>query len=381
MNKGILWVAAVTGFIVTAISGVSPLRAEMNLSEGRWETIMEMTMEGMPFKLPTTVATQCITRENAVPKGSDKQSNCKVLSQNITGNTVTWKVRCVEKDMINEGEGEVTYSGGSYSGKMFMTMTGKKGATKNMNIKMSGRRVGDCTEQDRKDRDKLKAQIDQAKAGQEDYEAKISRAEEIAKLTVPEDGPGACLLSDPACEGKSGTLNLQDGQWEITEEGTTATKDTSATKATKGKSSARDGQKMVYAPANTQTTTRCLLNQDALSYSQEQNCVKEKKRGGDRITWNYTCGHPGATIEEKGGIVYNGNTYSGVKIVKTNSQGTEITSHTRLSGRRMGDGNCLALHMDTSTKRKGNAESSKPAEAEPDNTQNPVRTFKKIFGF
>jgi hypothetical protein len=134
------------GFFMPFLAG-----AEMDLYEGKWETVMEMTMEGASFKIAPTISTQCITKDDPVPKGSERQKNCKVLENTITGSMVTWKVRCVEKDYSNEGTGEILYSGASYAGKMLMTMTNKKGASRNIHVKMSGKRIGDCPEQIKKE--------------------------------------------------------------------------------------------------------------------------------------------------------------------------------------------------------------------------------------
>lgn len=383
MKKSLFWMALIVICTVIGMSQAVPVCAEVNMSEGKWETTMEMTMEGMPFKMPPTKSTQCITRENAVPKASEKESNCKIIDQKITGNTVSWKVKCVEKDMTTEGEGEITYSGASYSGAMLTRMTDKSGKIQSVKMKLAGKRVGECSEADKKDKDKYKTQLDQAKTAQHGLEEKTRRAEELAKLTVPDAGPGACLLSNPAgCEAQFGKLNLQEGQWEMSEEGTSTVKESASPKVTKGKSSRKESSKPFYAPASLSTSTKCLSDKEALSYTQEQGCVKENKRSSDRVTWSAQCTYSGTTTEEKGAITYSGTSYDGVKIRKMSTQGGETTTITKLSGRRTGDGNCIraAVQRDSTSKKRGQSQEQKSVDAEGEKSPNPVKTFKKLFG-
>jgi hypothetical protein len=361
MSKGRLWTVLIAVVIILGASGTIPLRAEVNMSEGKWEVTTQMTMEGMGFQIPATTTTQCITKENVVPS-SEKEKNCKVLSHSIKGNTVTWKVKCVDKNVTTEGEGEITYSGNSYKGNMVATMTEGRGKPQTIKMNLSGKRIGECTDADRKAVDNLKAQAEKAQAqarpAQEEYEAKLRRAQELAKLTVPEDGPNACLLSEPNCETKFGKLNLLEGQWEIVEEGT----------------SSHAG---AYTPAATQQSVKCLTERDAVSYTKEQACVVEKKRSGNRITWKNTCTYPGSTIEEKGGITYNGDTYDGVKVQKTTTKGMDTTTIAKLSGRRTGDGNCIVAQRDYTSKKQ---EEKSAVEAGKEIIQNPVKSLKKLFG-
>ncbi len=154
--------------------------ADMNLKEGKWETLMEMTMEGVPMKLAPTRGRQCITRDDAVPKGSEKQKHCTISDQAADGDTVRWRVRCVEKAFTNEGDGQIVYNGETYRGKMMMIMTDRKGAKRNLAIVMSGKRIGDCGPGE----------------GRRQKEADIS---DPVFFDVPGPGSEPCLVSEFLC--------------------------------------------------------------------------------------------------------------------------------------------------------------------------------------
>lgn len=130
---------------MVTVGTVSAQAAEMNLVDGKWETTMEVSMEGMPTKMPPMKTTQCITKKNAVPGDSEKQhNNCKVIEQKISGNTVSWKVKCDNQGMTTLSDGEVTYNGTTYKGNMTTKMTGKDGKSQTTKVKMAGKRIGDC---------------------------------------------------------------------------------------------------------------------------------------------------------------------------------------------------------------------------------------------
>lgn len=129
--------------IGTALSS-APTQA-LDMKEGKWEHTMEMKMEGMPGApaMPFTNI-QCMTQKDLVPQSADKDANCTTLEQKITGNKVVWKAKCVEKGSVTESEGEITYSGTTYSGTQKMKTTEKSGQVINTTMKVKGRRIGDC---------------------------------------------------------------------------------------------------------------------------------------------------------------------------------------------------------------------------------------------
>ena len=135
----------ILGAVVWALTLSSPIPSwAIDMSEGKWEHTMEMKMEGMPVPPMPMTTTQCMSQKDLVPKSSDKDANCKILEQKVTGNKVVWKVKCVEKDSVTESEGEITYSGTTYSGTQKMKITEKSGQVMNATMKMKGRRIGSC---------------------------------------------------------------------------------------------------------------------------------------------------------------------------------------------------------------------------------------------
>ncbi len=122
----------------------------VDIKEGMWENTIEMKMEipGMPFSMPATKfsSKQCLTKKDAVPNTADKEQKCDVKDYKVAGNKVTWKIKCTDKQGTIEGEGEVTYSGASYSGNMKMksSSTDKSAPSANMAYKLSGKYLGEC---------------------------------------------------------------------------------------------------------------------------------------------------------------------------------------------------------------------------------------------
>jgi hypothetical protein len=121
--------------------------AAPNMQPGMWEitTKMEMAgMEGMPAMPPQTIR-QCIRPADVqsgsatVPKGDPQ---CTVKGYKVQGNTASWQMECTGANAMT-GNGTVTYSGASYSGKTQFTMH-QDGQAMTMNQTFSGKRVGDC---------------------------------------------------------------------------------------------------------------------------------------------------------------------------------------------------------------------------------------------
>lgn len=133
------FVAVVVGLSVSALAQ-GPRR------DGRWEVKTEMEMPGMPMKMPPMTTTQCVTKEQAddpqrsVPQGRGAQNNCKVSDYKVTGNKVTWSMKCEGPEAMS-GTGEITYGDNTYEGSMTMNRQGQT-----MTMKYSGKRLGDCTQ-------------------------------------------------------------------------------------------------------------------------------------------------------------------------------------------------------------------------------------------
>lgn len=337
----------------TGLTQQGKAAATMNMHEGEWETTMEMKMEGMPVAIPPVKTTQCITKENMVPRQKEENKNCRIKTQQVVGNKVTWTVECVERGTTSEMQGEITYNGDSYKGNITIKAKDESGKIMVSTGVMSGRRIGECTDKDKRtvtvggqEMPQMDtATLEQARKAQADAEKMQSenkaRAVEFSRLAVPAEDPGACVLSDKSfadseeCSKKVGKLNMIPGEWEITL--------VQATKTT--------GDYMV---GNPEKKTECLtLDSTVPSIAKEGTDVSEKKRTSEKITWKYKQTAYGMTTDERGGIIYKGNSLEGV-VVKTQTvqPGSVIQTKTRISGSRKGDGNCLKQKRDyTSTKR------------------------------
>lgn len=139
MRKTMLYLfAAMLAFSVVIPASASPSPQK----PGKWKVTMQMEMPGMPIKMPPMSFEVCLTEEDlkdpqkAVP--NDPKSDCKVGDYAIDGNTVTWTVDCPKQKM--KGEGEITFTNESYTGKMDMQI-----GEQEMSTKYSGKWIGACT--------------------------------------------------------------------------------------------------------------------------------------------------------------------------------------------------------------------------------------------
>jgi len=137
MNKIFyLTVVLVLLFIAPAFSGSGP-----DIREGRWEITTSVDMPGMPVSIPPQKHIQCITRKDLVPQNSGNNQDCEITEQNISGNTVTWKMRCKSAAGTTTGSGQITYGKDTFSGTFTSDVPQ---ANMKMTSKMSGRRIGPC---------------------------------------------------------------------------------------------------------------------------------------------------------------------------------------------------------------------------------------------
>ena len=140
---------AISCVVLVLLVGVSAA-AQSPIRPGRWEVVMQMDMPNMPVKMPEMKTTQCETPEQAkdpastLPSGPQAgrggKSDCKVSDYKVSGQTVTWKMACTMPQPITS-TGEMTFTDDSYAGTMKMST-----AQGEMNMKVSGTRLGDCTQ-------------------------------------------------------------------------------------------------------------------------------------------------------------------------------------------------------------------------------------------
>lgn len=134
--------AIVCVFIVCLCAGAAA--AEPDMREGKWEITTKVEMSGMPGGIPAQTMTQCITKKNMVPGPEQTNPNCKMVSSNVSGNTVSWSMTCKEKDGTMESKGQITYKSDKFTGAMTSLMTQKGEQPVKMTAQMTGRRIGEC---------------------------------------------------------------------------------------------------------------------------------------------------------------------------------------------------------------------------------------------
>lgn len=122
--------------------GATVLMAQSPQKPGKWQMTIEMTMPGMPMKIPAITTDVCLTEKDladpqkAVPV--DPKSDCTVSDYTVKGKTTSWSLSCPKQQM--NGTGEITYAGDTYTGGMKM-----KVGEQEMNSKYSGKWLGACT--------------------------------------------------------------------------------------------------------------------------------------------------------------------------------------------------------------------------------------------
>jgi hypothetical protein len=357
-------------FILLCAEGTANA-AVVDMKEGEWEISSEtsMTMGAMSMPPMANKSTYCLTREDLVPK-TEKDKDCKMVKQKVVGNTVSWRIECKK----SEGEGEITYRGSTYKGNFRMKMV-EDGQTMTMNTKLAGKYLAPCpkgqksgpTGETAKQVAKGQEMAALGKQQQAEQEALRKKCEEFVKRTaVPAEVPGACeqegFTRSQICEEKVGKLNLEYGQYEITVE---------------------EASRISSSCALTETKRKilCLNTDDPVPQElRKGRQVRKTKHSKDKITWRESY-EGGETL---GGVVYRGTSFEGVVIQKSRTgSDTELLQVTKVTGRRVGVGDC--------PKERGPADMGRGYSAQPREGatstdvlkgigENPVKGLRKLFG-
>jgi len=119
---------------IPAADGIQP---------GMWEITSAMEVPGMPMSMPPTTVKHCYTKEDVKDekKMISRDENCTVTDFKRTGSKVVWKMKCTGKN-AGTFTGESVFSGDSYTTAMKMESEGGNGRT--MNMKVNGKRTGNC---------------------------------------------------------------------------------------------------------------------------------------------------------------------------------------------------------------------------------------------
>ena len=110
-----------------------------NMKEGLWEVTIRMEVPGMPVQMPPQTYTQCLTQKEAVPKREEPNQNCKIVKQDIKGDTVSWVVECETREGTAVSDGSITYKGDTMEGIITMKQGDMKATQR-----LSGRWIGKC---------------------------------------------------------------------------------------------------------------------------------------------------------------------------------------------------------------------------------------------
>lgn len=348
-------------------AGATAHSAGVDMKEGEWEISSEtsMTMGTMSMPSMANKSTYCLTREDLVPK-TEKDKDCKMVKQKVVGNTVSWRIECKK----SEGEGEITYRGSSYKGN-FRMKTVEDGQTMTMNMKLAGKYLGPCPKGQKSGptgetaKQMAKGQEMAAQGRQQQGQLQAEQAANakkgealIKRSVVPAEERGACAQQGfertPECVGKTGDLNLKPGQYEITVE-----------------RGSRFGT--TYTQVEEERKTVCVTEDDPVPGILGAGRPANVKRGKERITWSDTAG--GRTM--KGGILYRGNSLEGaVTTTMDIGSGQQSLSVAKVTGRRIGDGDCIG-GRDYSAKKKG----GDAATGENKILKDPVKGIRNLFGF
>ncbi len=124
------------------VSG-SPAQAEtIRVKPGQWRV---ETTSSNPFAGSQTFSsTQCIREEQFDPaQEMAKSAECRMLSQDVRGNTMSWAMSCQMEQMVMRAEGKFESQGDSAQGQMIMT-TDMGGQPFSLEMTWSGQRVGPC---------------------------------------------------------------------------------------------------------------------------------------------------------------------------------------------------------------------------------------------
>ena len=123
-------------FILTIVSVTF---ATPNIKEGKWEMTTKMEMKGMPMEMPAVKHTQCLTKQDFVPQEPAADQKCEPVKSKVSGDTVTWTIKCNGEGGPMTGNGKITYSGDSFKGTVNMKQGGM-----DMTSHISGKYIGKC---------------------------------------------------------------------------------------------------------------------------------------------------------------------------------------------------------------------------------------------
>ena len=166
-----------------------------------WEIASKMEMKGMPFAMPATTIKVCMPPggEKDPRRTQDKKSNCEFTDVKTSGNKVSYKGKCIEKEGTMYMEGESTHERDSYHGTMHMT--GKsQGRDMDMNMTSSGKRIGGSCD--------TEEMVKKAQAQEKEIKGQMDKMCDTSGFSTYKWVSSASLFigTQPACPGKKEAL-------------------------------------------------------------------------------------------------------------------------------------------------------------------------------
>jgi hypothetical protein len=134
--------------MVLLAAGTAASAAAPDFKEGDWGTNYRMEVIGMPIPMPpiSVKKSACLTKSNYIPDNSQPGQDCQVSDQKVSGNTVSWTMRCKAKEGTIEGKGKITYKGEHYDGVMDTKLSSPDNSRPPIQYRytMEGERLGAC---------------------------------------------------------------------------------------------------------------------------------------------------------------------------------------------------------------------------------------------
>lgn len=130
----------VIGAVVGLLAPACCVAAE-GIRDGLWEVTTSMEMPGMPAKMKPTSMKHCYSKDDVKDQKkvvAGKNKDCSVSDYTVSGNKVTWKMKCTGQS-AGTYSGETVFGKDSYNSIMKMKTQGHV-----MTMKMAGKRVGNC---------------------------------------------------------------------------------------------------------------------------------------------------------------------------------------------------------------------------------------------
>lgn len=135
-------------FIIWAVllSMLWTTTAWAEFKEGLWEITTQIEMKGMPPMPPSTIR-QCITQKEPVPETGDKNTECKITNQKVSGDTVSYTVECKSSEGTMIVTGKSTYTGTTMNGTSTTVFKINGQPDMQMDGKTTGKYVGACSKE------------------------------------------------------------------------------------------------------------------------------------------------------------------------------------------------------------------------------------------